>query len=100
MLVKKIVRRVLQPVHGRIIPAEAVVDLCDAGLATVVDVEAVAAAETVGTDAMKRLYVCEPSRDDHLVYHLIGSVSPSELFKSIYAGKPDAFICGDVLQKL
>lgn len=56
MLAKKIVRRVPQPVHGRIIPAEeAVVDLCDAGLATVVDMEAVAAAETVGTDAMKRL---------------------------------------------
>ena len=56
MLAKKSVGRVPLPVHGRIIPGqEAVVGLCDAGLATAVDMEAAAAAETVGIDVMMRL---------------------------------------------
>lgn len=52
------------------------------------------AAETVGIDVMKRLH---PSLDGHPCYHLIGSVFPFALFKSIHAGKPDASICGDIV---
>lgn len=59
--------------------------------------EAVAVVETVGTDAMKLLYVYNPFPDNSLVYHLIGSVFPFEFFKSIHARKPGALICG-VLQ--